>query len=257
MKHKFKRHSFVRGISAAVVAMSTPSAFAVPTADAPNLTVNITNTLENIQQGLRQVQQVQTQLAAYENMVRNSLAPVTSIWTQTQQTMNALRSTIDTVTYYKNAAGSIDNYIARFKSLADYRSSPCYTGSCTPEQWLALAQNKMVGLEALKKTADAAIRTVDQQQQTLVADADQLHQLQLSANSAGGQMEALGYSNQLASHTVNQLLQIRGVLVNQQNLMATQAQIQLDKSGSDAAASERFREVLPVSPIISSTSAGK
>lgn len=55
-------------------------------------------------------------------------------------------------------------------------------------------------------------------------DASTLQRLQASAQGAVGQMQAIGYANQLASQQANQLLQIRGLLMAQQNAMATRMQ---------------------------------
>ncbi len=54
-------------------------------------------------------------------------------------------------------------------------------------------------------------------------------------------MEAIQAANQLASAQTNQLLQIRSLLVAQQNAAATLAQAQADKEAQQAAASEQLR----------------
>ena len=54
-------------------------------------------------------------------------------------------------------------------------------------------------------------------------------------------MQAIGYANQLASQQANQLLQIRALLVAQQNALATRAQVDADKEAQRAAASKALR----------------
>jgi P-type conjugative transfer protein TrbJ len=49
-------------------------------------------------------------------------------------------------------------------------------------------------------------------------------------------MQAIGYANQLASHQANQLLQIRALLVAQQNAMATRDQALADQEAKQQAA---------------------
>jgi P-type conjugative transfer protein TrbJ len=61
------------------------------------------------------------------------------------------------------------------------------------------------------------------------ADARQLQRLQAGAQGANGQMQAIGYANQLASQQANQLLQIRALLIAQQNIIATRYQAQADR----------------------------
>ncbi|EPE1292515.1 P-type conjugative transfer protein TrbJ, partial [Escherichia coli] len=62
---------------------------------------------------------------------------------------------------------------------------------------------------------------------------------QTQATGAQGQMEAIQAANQLASAQTNQLLQIRSLLVAQQNAAATLAQAQADKESQQIAADEK------------------
>jgi P-type conjugative transfer protein TrbJ len=55
-------------------------------------------------------------------------------------------------------------------------------------------------------------------------------------------MQAIGYANQLASQQANQLLQIRGLLIAQQNAVATQIQAQADLEAQQQAAGATSRE---------------
>ena len=73
------------------------------------------------------------------------------------------------------------------------------------------------------------------------SDARTLEQLQSRAQGADGQMQALGYANQLASQQANQLLQIRGLLIAQQNAVATRMQVEADREAIEQAASEQLR----------------
>jgi P-type conjugative transfer protein TrbJ len=80
------------------------------------------------------------------------------------------------------------------------------------------------------------------QQNSLKNDSQQLERLQSGAQGAQGQMAALGYANQLASNQANQLLQIRGLLVTQQNAVATKMQADADREAQQQAASEALRK---------------
>ena len=79
------------------------------------------------------------------------------------------------------------------------------------------------------------------QQKNMVNDAANLQRLQTGAQGAQGQVEAIGYANQLASHASNQLLQIRGLLIAQQNVIATRNQALANKEAQEAAAAAQFR----------------
>ena len=96
--------------------------------------------------------------------------------------------------------------------------------------------------ESQKKANDALFKGLDQQQDALTADARTLQQLQGKAQGATGQMQAIGYANQLASQQANQLLQIRGLLMAQQNAIATRNQALADREAQEAASSEQLRK---------------
>jgi len=218
------------------LAFTAPASAQWAVIDAANVMQTTITALENVQQTAKQVQQYQTQLQQYQNMLQNTTAPATHIWDQAQRTMNALRNSIDTLNYYKGQLGSIDAYLGQFKNTADYRSHPCFSvNGCTQAQWEAMKAQERLGSEAQKKANDALFRGIDQQQDTLEADARQLERLQASAQGAQGQMQAIGYANQLASHQSNQLLQIRGLLLAQQNAIATRNQVLADREAKEAA----------------------
>ena len=57
-----------------------------------------------------------------------------------------------------------------------------------------------------------------------------------------GQMQAIGYANQLAANQANQLLQIRGLLIAQQNAATARMQAQADLEAQQQAAGATSRE---------------
>jgi P-type conjugative transfer protein TrbJ len=64
-------------------------------------------------------------------------------------------------------------------------------------------------------------------------------------------MQALGFANQLASQQSNQLLQIRALLIAEQNVLATRSQVQANQEAQRTAASEQLREgdYVPSTPV--------
>jgi P-type conjugative transfer protein TrbJ len=226
----------------AVPGVMTPAYAGIPVIDAANLSQTIVSAIENVAATLKQIQQYQTQLQQYENMIQNTTAPAANIWDQATSTMTRLRASIDTLNYYKTSLGSTDAYLGKFKDTNTYRNSPCYSPTgCTAAQWAALGDSQRLGSEAQKKATDALFRGLDRQQDAMQSDASQLQRLQSSAQGATGQMQAIGYANQLASHQANQLLQIRGLLIAQQNVMATRNQVLADREAQEAAASAMLR----------------
>lgn len=211
--------------AASITGAVAPAYAGIPVIDGSNLSQNIITAVENVAHTLKQIQQYQTQLQQYQNMLQNTTAPAQQIWDMATLTMNQLRTAIDTLSYYKNSLGSIDAYLGKFKETAAYRASPCYSvNGCSATEWAAMKSAETYGSESQKKATDALFKGLDKQQDNMQADATQLQLLQASAQGANGQLQAIGYANQLASHQSNQLLQIRALLVAQQNALATRSQ---------------------------------
>jgi P-type conjugative transfer protein TrbJ len=216
-----------------------PAYAVIPVIDGANLAQTIVSATENVAQTLKQIEQYRTQLQQYENMLQNTMAPTAYVWDQAVVTMNRLRGAIDTLNYYKTQTGSLDAYLGKFQDVAYYRSSPCFNAGCSKAEWETINRNAVqLGSEAQKRANDALFRGLDRQQDAIEADARQLERLQSGVQGVNGQMQAIGFANQLASQQANQLLQIRALLIAQQNAEATRAQTIADQEARTRAADE-------------------
>jgi type IV secretion system protein TrbJ len=138
--------------------------------------------------------------------------------------------------------GSFDSFLGQFQVFDYYRNLPCIgANSCTVADLAKLAEVDRLSSEARKKANDALFRGVDQQQQTLQKDSAHLRELQQATQSSTGRLQALQAANELASEQTNQLLQIRGLLIAQQNALATQMAVQNDKEARVMALEEKFK----------------
>jgi len=219
----------------------TPAQAGIPVIDGGNLVQNVMTAIESVAQTLKQIEQYQTQLQQYENMLQNTMAPAAYIWDQAQSTINGLMNAVNTLDYYRNQLGSLDAYLGKFQDVSYYRSSPCFSAAgCSDAERAAMEENRRLASEGQKRANDALFKGLEQQQRNLAADARTLEQLQGRAQSAQGQMQAIGYANQLASQQANQLLQIRGLLIAQQQAVGAQLQAQADREAREAASSEQF-----------------
>ena len=61
------------------------------------------------------------------------------------------------------------------------------------------------------------------------------------AQGAQGQMQALGYANQLASHQANQLLQLRSLMIAMYSAQIARMQAVADREALHQATVEKFR----------------
>lgn len=221
---------------------SMPAQAGIPVVDGTNLTQNIMSATEAVAQTLKQIQQYQTQLQQYENQLQNTMAPAAQIWDQAQRTINNLNQATNTLAYYQNQLGSLDAYLGKFQDVTYYRSSLCFSASgCSEAERIAMEENRRLASESQKRANDALFKGLEQQQDNLEADARQLTRLQSAAQGADGQLAAIGYANQLASSQANQLLQIRSLLMAQQNAEATRLASELDSSARGEARERQLR----------------
>lgn len=215
----------------------------IPVIDGSNLAQNILSAMEAIQQTAKQILQYQTQLQQYESMLQNTLTPATYIWDQAQETIQGLEELTDVISNYKNTLGSLDAYLSKFQDLDYYKSSPCFTSEgCSEADRKALEKNHELMSKSQQDANKALFKGLEQQQKNLQHDAKQLRRLQAAAQSATGQLEAIQYANQLASAQGNQLLQIRSLLIAQQQAAGTKMMADANRQAEMDAASADIRK---------------
>lgn len=233
-----KMNSSAMAILIALTMGSTqPARAGIPVIDGANLTTNMVSAYEEVAQTIKQIAEYKLQLDQYQNQIQNTLAPAAYLWDQAQATIDGLLNAVNTLEQYKRRLGSLDSYLSKFQDVNYYRNSPCFTSrGCSPAEMAALASVKALASESQKKANDALFKGLDLQQANLSSDALKLQLLQSGAQGAVGQMQAIGFANQLASQQANQLLQIRGLLVAQQNAIGTKMQADADREAQQGAA---------------------
>ncbi|EQC0157035.1 P-type conjugative transfer protein TrbJ [Pseudomonas aeruginosa] len=242
MKQQVLAAKIALSIALTVGIASMPAHAGIPVLDGTNLSQTTVTAIQQVAQVQKQIEQYRTQLQQYENMLQNTMAPAAYIWDQAQSTINGLMQSIDTLNNLTNQAGSLDAYLGKFQDVSYYKSSPCFTSAgCSDTERAALEKTRVLASQSQKAANDALFKGIKDQQENLKSDARQLERLQSKAQGAQGQMEAIGYANQLASHQANQLLQIRGLLLAQQNAIAAKNAADLDEKARKAAGSTEFR----------------
>lgn len=226
-----------------VLASALPAlAGGVPVFDVANMKQNTISAIEGVNQTMKMIEQYQLQLLQYENMLRNTMAPAAYVWNRAQLTTMRLMGMMNTVNYYRYQAGSLDGYLYRYQNPSYYMGSPCFgPNGCTPSERAILENNRRLNADGEKLANDAMIRSLDQQQLDLKADAERLEALQKNAQDAPGQMAAIQAANQLASNQAGQLMQIRALLIAQQNAEATRQARMADIEAQQAAAAAQLR----------------
>lgn len=235
-----KTKGFIGGCLLAIATTHLQPALAgIPVADGLNLGQTTISAMQSVAAVVKQIEQYRTQLMQYENMLQNTAAPSSYIWDQADQTITKLLEAQNTLSYYRNQAGSLENYLSKFQDTSHYSTSPCFgSQTCSDQDKRAIVTARAEASTARKLSTDALLMSVDRQQNTLQRDANNLANMQRQAVNAEGQMQAIQSANQLASAQANQLIQIRSLIVAQQSAVATEAQIAGDRESQQQAADQ-------------------
>jgi P-type conjugative transfer protein TrbJ len=225
------------------ITTSTSSFAGVPVIDGSNLSQNVLSATEEITQTIKQVQQYATQLQQYSNMLQNTAVPSSFTWANASQTISGLTNTLNTLSGFQSQFGSLANYVNSYQNQSQYANSACFNSiACTPGALASMNNTLKLGSQAQQKANAAEIQAIDSQQTALQNDAATLQTLQANAQTASGQMQAIGYANQLASNQANQLLQLRALLIAQQTAEATRNQVIADREAQQTAADQSWRK---------------
>jgi P-type conjugative transfer protein TrbJ len=213
---------------ALVAALPLSSPGTLPVVDYSNLTQNVVTALHQVSAYAQQVQQYQLQLQQYANQVKNTVAPVGQVWQAAQGTMN---SVMGTVGMFQNGS-ALQSYLNQFQNVNYWLTAPA--GNYTYQTSGSVAQ---------KQANDALVKGIVAQQAQIRADAATLERLQSQASTADGQMKALMAANQLAALQQEQLLQIRALLVQEQQALVARGQTLANDEAMREAATKKFFDV--------------
>lgn len=146
----------------------------------------------------KQVQQYELQVQQYQNMLANTAAPLTNLYRQTTTDISGAQSALDGVTRLMPAGQSVTQYLSRFTSGGVSSSTDfCATqGLCTPQQFAAAQAAQGAAAQA----RDAALVSgAETELASIQSQATDLQNVGQAAQGVTGQMQALGYSNQIAA----------------------------------------------------------
>lgn len=169
-------------------------------------------------------QQYQVLTNQYQAMQQNLLQPFTNTWSNPSTIMSQFQGTMNSLPQFSNGGTSsnISNFLSNFPTLSSYTNNACASNnSCTPAQLATLQNTQITASNAQMSANTASLQTIEQQQTAVQNDANTLEQLQTNAQSATGQLQAAGYANQIAAQQANQLLQMRQLMITQQNAETT------------------------------------
>jgi P-type conjugative transfer protein TrbJ len=217
----------------------------IPVFDGVSVTQEIIMTIESISQTMKQIQEFETQILQYENMIKNTIAAPFYIYKKTEQLMQRAQNIQSTIDYYRNR--DWEAYLRSYMNPSEYAGTEYFA-----EQEMMSAERRAKAREALYEAELAAInqqieanKALMQQFQDDAAlrqqDAEDLRQIEAGAKSAEGQMQAIQYGNQMLGTLNNQLLQLREMIARQQKSMVEKANQDANESARRSVVEQQFR----------------
>ena len=154
----------------------------------------------------KQVQQYETQVQQYQLMLQNAAAPSTNIYRQSTADVSGAQTLLDGVRRLVPSGQSVSQYLSQFAS-GEVSSSTDFCraqGLCNSSQF--------AGAQA----RDAALVSGAQTQLTaLQSQASDLQSIGTASQGATGELQALGYGNQIGTVAAGANLQIASALTQQ------------------------------------------
>ena len=191
---------------------------------------------ESIKQGLRQIQQyttelnqLETQIGMYKNMLLQStgIAPAAQIWSQAQQTLNSVTGTVN---MFRNG-GQIQGYLQQAKDINYWLATPPTQYTSRPAGYWSTTQ----------QTANSEmVRELAQQEAQIEADSQNLQRLTSQAGSVATQRQALDLANEMSGLEQKSLLEIRTLLVSEQQALAARSGTVANHEAMQEAATQQY-----------------
>lgn len=182
-----------------------------------------------------QLQQYQTQLEQYANMVTNTVALPQEVWGTVQSDIMQVQALSNAASLLSGTSGSM---ISRLQSASAYANEAAGLGNISGQftMWQQTIGNNLSTMG----------RTLGLQQSQEQSQAAVLSALQQHAQSAQGQMQAIQAGNELAGANAAQLAQIQATLTTTAQMQASNAAVSADRQASEDAAMLHFATPQPV-----------
>jgi len=202
--------------------------------------------LQQVESYAQQIQQYETQIQQYENMIQNTANAPFEMIQQAQAVIGNLVNAINTLSALEAQFGSLTGYLNKFAPVTTYQTNSCFQrNGCAGGNLAGMSQTNQLASQTQFNAVNASFQNINNQQQQIQTDAANLQTLQSNAVGATGQMQALQYGNQLAAATAAQLLQIRALLISEQNMIATMSQGSQNLSAQQEAVDAQFHTLTP------------
>lgn len=185
----------------------------------------------------QQVQQVQTQLQQYQNMVQQGLSLPDAVWASVNSDIQRLAAIYEGSRTLAHSVSNLDErFRQQFSGYDSFVDQIADRGSRLPEKYRAWSEQ---GYDNARTALRAAgLQTSMFQQEDAV-----LNQLVERSASAEGRMQAIQAGNEIAAQQVQQMQKLREMIASQMTLQANWIAQQTERSAQDDAFNETFRSV--------------
>jgi hypothetical protein len=221
------------------LASTASDAGGIPVADGLNLSQNIVTAANNVRQALQQVQQYRIQLEQYQTQYKQYMMQVRDMqswsdanytWENVQDVLDNLNDITNKIEYYDDTVRDIHGYLEKFQDVAYYEHSPCFTDDgCSDAERELIEINRRNASKDQKQANDAMFEMVQKQKEQLRMDSSNLEQERQRASTAKEQKAILAHANQFALEQTKQLMQIRALLVAQQEAVSAEMRRNADE----------------------------
>lgn len=234
---------FARMCRGSIVAAVIVSITCLPTTSKAQLLVaDPVNLIENAATAIQTLATYKTQYEWY----MESIEEFTDWdWDYIENGITEMTDSFEFVESFMGSYGGIDAFLENFQDVPFYRATACFNGTdeCSSARVAELLKADILGIEASKQANDRVFKSISQQQKGLERDSKSLKKMQdsMSKGDTRGEKQLLSAAAQFASQSSNQLMQIRGLLISQQQMQTTQAQLEQNKQAKDAALEEHMK----------------
>ncbi|WP_448949336.1 P-type conjugative transfer protein TrbJ [Lautropia mirabilis] len=236
---------FISAIAVATAAIMAPTQAGIPVVDAGNLAQNILTALNTIEQYKMQGQQYYTQLQQYKAQIEEVESWVEGdySWESVQQVLDNITDITRKIDYFDNTVRDINGYLEKFQDIAYYEKSPCFTSAgCSDEERELMEKNRLLASENQNEANKAMFQTLQLQKKQIQDDTQYLESERQRASTVTHQKAILAHANQLAMEQNKQLLQIRALLIAQQEVVSAEVLKKNDEEAKRQAAHKNFTE---------------
>lgn len=229
---------YVIGVITLLVSISS-FASGVPTVDIVGNLQRVLQYVEDAAQTLGQLQQIQNEIEGLRNQtlqIENQIKTLKNLNSYNWQDYLNIINQLDTIARKADAlafsTANLDGEYAKYRDQAYYEANSEY------HKMQQEAQSRW-GANASGTTKSSAA-VLSAQHRDLKSDGTRLNTLQAASSSVEGEVQAIQAGNQLAAFTSKQVMQVRNLLMNQQQMMIQERAQKAEREALQAAASKNF-----------------